>query len=112
MGRLKEYETLKATREYSYIYNNAKKWHTESALVFYNSDIKKRVGFTASKKVGNAIKRNLAKRRLRAIFLEIQNNLNDGIYVFVAKEKMNQISYEALKKGVMWSMKKLNCIKE
>jgi len=81
-------------------------------LVFYNSDIKKRVGFTASKKVGNAIKRNLAKRRLRAIFLEIQDNLHDGVYVFVAKEKMNQIPYEVLKKSLVWSMKKLNCVKE
>ncbi|MDD2383720.1 MAG: ribonuclease P protein component [Sulfurospirillaceae bacterium] len=111
MGRLKDYETLKETREYSYIYNNAQKWHCEGALVFYHNDTKKHVGFTASKKVGNAIKRNLAKRRLRAIFLEIQPNLYDGVYVFVAKEKMNHLSYEALKKAIVWSMKKLNCIK-
>ncbi|WP_084218461.1 ribonuclease P protein component [Sulfurospirillum arsenophilum] len=112
MGRLKDYDTLKATREYSYVYNHAKKWHYEGALVFYNNDTAKRVGFTASKKVGNAIKRNLAKRRLRAIFLEIQHTLNDGVYVFVAKEKINHISYDALKKGIIWSMKKLNCVKE
>lgn len=58
----------------------------------------KKVGFTASKKVGNAIKRNLAKRRLRAIFLEIQHTLSDGVYVFVAKEKINHLPYDTLKK--------------
>ncbi|DAB37320.1 MAG TPA: ribonuclease P protein component [Sulfurospirillum cavolei] len=112
MGRLRAYETLKETREYSYIYNHGKKWHYEGALVFYLNDTTKRVGFTASKKVGNAIKRNLAKRRLRAIFLDIQPTLNDGVYVFVAKEKIHQLSYEALKKGIIWSIKKLNCVKE
>ncbi len=70
------------------------------------------MGFTASKKVGNAIKRNLAKRRLRAIFLEMQDSLCDGVYVFVAKEKMNHQSYETLKKSIVWSMKKLDCLKE
>ncbi|WP_083762466.1 ribonuclease P protein component [Sulfurospirillum deleyianum] len=112
MGRLKEYETLKTTREFSSVYNYAKKWHHEGALVFYNNDTTKKVGFTASKKVGNAIKRNLAKRRLRAIFLEIQHTLQDGVYVFVAKEKINHLSYDALKKGILWSMKKMNCVKE
>jgi len=58
------------------------------------------------------VKRNLAKRRLRAVFLEIQASLCEGVYVFVAKEKMNHISYDVLKKGIVWSMKKLNCVKE
>lgn len=94
------------------IYNHGKKWHYDGALVFYLNDTTKKVGFTASKKVGNAVKRNLAKRRLRAIFLEIQPMLNDGVYVFVAKEKIHHISYEALKKGILWSLKKLNGLKE
>lgn len=93
------------------MYHHAKKWHSDCVLVFYHCDPTKRVGFTASKKVGNAIKRNLAKRRLRAIFLELQDSLYDGAYVFVAKEKMNHVSYELLKKGMVWSMKKLDCIR-
>ncbi|MDD3324881.1 MAG: ribonuclease P protein component [Sulfurospirillaceae bacterium] len=111
MGRLKSYETLKDTREYSSIYKNANKWHSVSVLTFCNSVSEKKVGFTASKKVGNAIKRNLAKRRLRAIFLEIQESLDDGIYVFVAKEKISEMTYENLKKEVLWSLRRLNCIK-
>jgi len=80
-------------------------------LVFYHCDATRKAGFTASKKVGNAIKRNLAKRRLRAVFLEIQDLLHEGVYVFVAKEKMNHISYETLKKSIVWSMKKMDCVK-
>ncbi len=79
-------------------------------MVFYKSGLEKRVGFTASKKVGNAVKRNLSKRRLRALFSELENNLLDGSYVFVAKENINRMSYEALKKGLLWSFKRLGCI--
>ena len=45
----------------------------------------RKVGFTATKKLGNAVKRNRAKRRMRAIFRQHSTNLKDGSYVFVAK---------------------------
>lgn len=67
------------------------------------------MGFTASKKVGNAVKRNFAKRRMRALFFEFAENLNDGIYVFVAKDQVCQMPYEELKKDLSWSFKRLNC---
>lgn len=57
----------------------------------------KRVGFTATKKIGNAVIRNRAKRRLRALFLEYSPSLKHGIYIFVAKEQISETSYEALK---------------
>jgi ribonuclease P protein component len=80
-------------------------------VVFYNSGLKKKVGFTASKKVGNAVKRNLAKRRLRALFLEIYEEVSTGAYVLVAKNQINETDYEFLKKSLLWSLKKLKCLK-
>lgn len=46
-----------------------------------------RVGFTASKKIGNAVARNRAKRRLRAVAREILPQLGHAgwDYVIVAK---------------------------
>ena len=43
------------------------------------------MGFVAGKKVGNAVKRNRAKRLLRAHFLSHIDLLAPGQYVFVAK---------------------------
>ena len=42
------------------------------------------------------MKRNRAKRRMRAMFCEYSNNLKDGIYVFVAKVGLFETSYEKL----------------
>jgi len=81
-------------------------------VIFYKKCDKKKIGFTASKKVGNAVKRNRAKRRLRGIFLEIENSIKDGIYIFVAKNRINDIEYESLKKEIQLSLKRLNALKK
>jgi len=54
------------------------------------------VGFTATKKLGNAVKRNRAKRRMRALFREYSHSLKDGTYIFVAKAGLFDASYETM----------------
>ena len=81
-------------------------------MVFYKSGLKKNVGFTASKKVGNSVKRNLARRRLKALFREIEHQLKSGSYIFVAKRKIDEMDYKSLKKGLLWSFKRLNCLEK
>jgi ribonuclease P protein component len=66
------------------------------------------VGFTASKKVGNSVKRNFAKRRLRAAFIEAQDSLCDGIYVFVAKKELLDTPFLEVKKSLNYALKKLD----
>lgn len=56
-----------------------------------------KVGFTATKKIGNAVKRNRAKRRLRALFCEYSSSLQDGTYIFVAKQSINEVAHKQLK---------------
>ena len=43
---------------------------------------------------------------------EFGDNLIEGSYVIVAKEKINYMSYESLKKGLLWSFKRLECLKK
>lgn len=97
--------------QFSYVYKHAKRWHCDGVVLFFKKGSEKKVGFTASKKVGNAVKRAKAKRRMRALFFENQKSLVDGIYLIVAKDRMNQMSYDELKKGIKWSLKRLDCLK-
>lgn len=80
-------------------------------MVFYRLTSSKLVGFVASKKIGNAVKRAQTKRRMRAVFLELQDDLKKGTYLFVAKKDMLDISYEQYKKNIEWSFEKLGCFK-
>ncbi len=78
-------------------------------MIFYKASSDKKVGFTASKKVGNAVKRNYCKRRLRAIFLELQDELIPGNYILVATVKLHELEYVQTKRSIRWALKKLGC---
>ncbi len=69
------------------------------------------LAFVASKKVGNAVKRAKAKRKLRAMCLNYETKVKPGKYIFVAKEKILEMSYKELDKDFKYAMKKLDTFK-
>ena len=56
------------------------------------------MGFTATKKIGNAVKRNRAKRRMRSLFYNNSKQLKSGTYIFVAKASIITMPFEKLQK--------------
>jgi ribonuclease P protein component len=95
------FEKLKLHREFQFVYKKGKSRHSNSCVLFYlpASGVKK-VGYTATKKIGNAVIRNSCKRRFRAIFAEFSNSLKDGQYILVAKQSMIEITYNTLKNDI------------
>ena len=88
---------MKLHKQFQYIYNKGKSQHSSNVVLFFlPQDGIKKIGFTATKKVGNAVYRNRAKRRLRALFLENSSLLKDGTYIFVAKQSLVESSHEQL----------------
>lgn len=95
--------------EYNHIYNNGKKIQGKYIIIFLTANNMEynRFGIVTSKKVGHAVQRNLAKRRIRAI---IQNHLpafKTGFdLVIVARYNIKDALYAALEKDFLNAIKK------
>ena len=67
-----------------------------------------RVGFTASRKVGNAVARNRARRRLRAVAREVLGHAEPGNdFVLIARPATVERDYQALVGDLVAGLKRL-----
>ena len=107
---------IKKSREFSLVFRAGKYLKLPSLVIQFRiksideDTYTSRYGIIVSKKVGNAVKRNFAKRRLRAIL----NNINFAFenypmdYVFVANKKLLKIKFSALNIELCNALKKIN----
>ena len=93
----------KITKRSDYLRASKSKYFRSNSFIiqFYNrvDDLKPRYGVTATKKIGNAIKRNKAKRRIRNLVKDLlpKYGKNGYDYVFIAKENLIDEDWEVLK---------------
>ncbi|WP_419766441.1 MAG: ribonuclease P protein component [Arcobacter sp.] len=111
MSCLSKEHRLNSSRDFKQLYQSGKKWHTPSFVAFFRSSEKLEIGFVTSKKVGNAVYRAKARRRLRAIVLENEEKIITGKYIFVAKDELLKKSYVQLQKDFNFAFKRLNLYK-
>ena len=93
-------QTLKHRKDFVLSNKFAKKIYSRNFIIqkYTNSDsidLNLKFGFTATKKIGNAVVRNRAKRRMRALvsrFVKEDINFfdNKSSYVLVAKSSLNK----------------------
>ena len=90
--------------------HSTKTWHTPYFVLFFKKNDEYKVGFVASKKIGNAVHRNRAKRLLRAHFIENIDLLPQGSYVLVAKPALIQENYQTTRKTYLHTLKKCTAL--
>lgn len=100
--------TLKENREFSILYRKGKSLVTPVVVIYYRKNNKNinRFGITTGKKIGNAVKRNRARRIIRAAFSEILPTLKGSYdFVFVARVKTPYVKSRDIKKAMLRQFK-------
>ncbi|MEA2099492.1 MAG: ribonuclease P protein component [Campylobacterota bacterium] len=104
---------MKLHKEFQFVYRKGKNQHSSTVVLFFLPQNKThKIGFTATKKIGNAVVRNRAKRRLRALFYEHSTNLKDGTYIFVAKQALYDSTHQQLSKDFIKVLNRSKAFKE
>lgn len=108
-------QTLKLNKDFRRVYYRGKK-DAGSCLVTYilrNNTGGTRIGITSGKKIGNAVKRNRARRLIRAAFCACEDRLC-GSYdiVFVARSRTAEVKMDAVLKQMRRQLANLGAIKK
>jgi ribonuclease P protein component len=109
----KKLNTLKKNREFGYVYRRGNAVRTKCfTMIFVKSRYGGiRAGFQASKKIGNSVVRNRARRRMkeacRAVFDDLNGNYS---IVFVLKPSIADAGYADILNSITASLEKARII--
>lgn len=104
--------SLNQNQQFKRLYNRGKS-SVQPSLVMYALPGKagSRLGITVSKKVGKAVQRNRAKRRLRDLYRNALPDLKPGYdIVLVARARTVSAPYRQLKKAFHTAAKQLDLL--
>lgn len=82
--------TLKENKDFKRLYYRGKSYVSPAVVTYVlkNRTNNIRYGITTSKKIGKAVKRNRARRIIRAAFYELSSEIKPGYdFIFVARTK-------------------------
>ncbi len=100
---------IRRPEDFKRIFRSGRKAGSQALVIHADFDTAHapRVGFIVSKAVGNAVTRNLVKRRLRAISSELMGQLT-GDYVIRALPKAAHCDYAQLKDSTLTALQRIN----
>jgi len=104
---------LRNNRDFRKVYDKGKSISNKYLVMFYikNGLDYNRVGFSTTKKLGNAVIRNKVKRLIKESFRLNNDNLINGYdIVFLARIRATSASYEDMEKSIinLFKRSKLN----
>ena len=103
---------LQKNRTFQYVYRRGRSVACRDLVMLYAKGRGLQVGFSVSKKVGNAVTRNKVKRRLRECFRPYLGDVKNGLYVFVARPSAAEATFQSLEKSMRYLIRKQGVLKE
>ncbi|MEG0070766.1 MAG: ribonuclease P protein component [Raoultibacter sp.] len=97
-------EIIKSSIEISYLFTHGTRLNSSSITLLVSEDAPQhdrtgRVAFVAGKKNGNAVWRNRAKRRMRALCRDLNGPWEGYDVIFIAKKRTTQASYSKVREA-------------
>ena len=97
---------LKKNRAFQYVYRRGHSVACRNLVMLLAPGRELKVGFSVSKKTGNAVTRNRIKRRLRECFRPLLGDVKTGLYVIVARPSAAKAAFGELERDVHYLLKK------
>lgn len=105
---------IKKNKEYRRIYSRGKSYADRYMVIYIlenNSDIS-RFGFTVSKKIGKAVKRNRIRRILKEVCRLNLKNFPQGFdYIIIARHDIGSLSFLQIEERLLRLLKKASIIR-
>ena len=106
---------LSGKKNFSLVYNKGKSVGDKFVVVFYkkNGMDTYRTAFLASKKVGNAVKRNRARRLMKEAFRSMNNfDICGYDIIFIARNTIDGKKCDDVKKSMISALKRTTIIRK
>ena len=102
-------EILRKKKDFNRLYKKGKSAGSRYVVLFYiKNDLSyNRRAFLASKKVGNSVRRNRARRLMKESFRKISDHIEEGYDIlFIARNNINDVKCQNVEKSMKEILKK------
>lgn len=111
---MKKRYRIKKEKDFQLVFKKGKSFANRQFVVYLIDNPKTdhmRLGISVSKRLGNAVKRNKIKRRVRVFFQKYQGALDAREYVVIARQPVSHMDYHQMEKSLLHVLKIARCIK-